>query len=67
MDKLMPIIEWLKANHGLVAEAILASIAALSLVAKLTPTDKDDFIVSKIDEYVRKILGFIGLQPKDKN
>jgi hypothetical protein len=66
MSSVLMIWDWLKSNHGLVAEAILSVVVALSLIAKLTPSEKDDALVAKLDSLVRKLLGLLGLQPKSK-
>lgn len=64
MDTILAIWEWIKENHALVAEAVLAILLAASLIAKLTPSEADDIIVKKIEEFVKKILSYFGLEPK---
>jgi hypothetical protein len=41
-------LEWLKENYDNICVVITALITFCSVVVKLTPTDKDDKILSKI-------------------
>lgn len=66
MEILGSIWSWLQSNHSLLAEGILLVLMGLSMIAKLTPTKKDDEIIAKIDGAIRKLLGILGLQPSDK-
>lgn len=53
-------IEWVAANSDDLLQLLLAIIGAASVIAKLTPTPKDDSIIAKIVDVVNKI----ALNPK---
>lgn len=48
MDTLVAVFGWITANYDVVIGAVLAIIGGLSVIAKLTPTPKDDAILAKI-------------------
>lgn len=41
-------ISWIVANYDTIITALLAIIGGFSIIAKLTPTPKDDAVISKI-------------------
>ena len=41
-------ISWIVANYDTIITALLAIIGGFSVIAKLTPTPKDDDIIAKI-------------------
>ena len=49
-------LEWLKENYDNICVVITALITFCSVVVKVTPTDKDDKILSKIISILDKIL-----------
>lgn len=49
-------------NWDAIVVALLAVVGAASVIAKLTPTTKDDEIVAKI----KAVLDVIALNPKNK-
>ena len=55
-------IEFITANWASIGEAALAVVGAASLIAKLTPTPKDDEILTK----VVKALDFLALNKERK-
>ena len=50
------VIAWFGANWGQVATVIAYVIAIASIVVKLTPTTKDDAILTKIIAFVGKYI-----------
>jgi hypothetical protein len=41
-------ITWILANYGTIITGLLAIVGGFSVIAKLTPTPKDDAIIAKI-------------------
>lgn len=66
MTELLGVWEWLKGNHGLVAECVLAVIVAAKMVTKLTATPKDDAAVEKAEGWVMKVLGWLGYKKSEE-
>jgi hypothetical protein len=52
-------------NKENLAEAIIALIAFLTVVVRLTPTKSDDGLLAKIDHWVNKIFDLLKL-PNNK-
>jgi len=50
-------LQWLVDNYTSIIGAILAIVGGFSIIAKLTPTPKDDEILAK----VVKVLDFLAL------
>lgn len=57
METVISAFGWITTNYNTVITAILAVIGGLSIIAKLTPTPKDDEILEK----VVKVLDFLSL------
>lgn len=57
METIGAIFAWIAANYENVIAGVLATIGGLSIIAKLTPTPKDDEILAKIV----KVLDFLAL------
>lgn len=53
----METVQYIGANWDSIIGAALATVGAFSLIAKLTPTPKDDAILAK----VVKVLDFLAL------
>ena len=53
-------ISWIVANYNTIITALLAIIGGFSIIAKLTPTPKDDAIIAKIVA----ALDFVALNKK---
>ena len=50
-------VQWVMANYGTVVGGLLAIVGGFSVIAKLTPTAKDDAILAKIV----KVLDFLAM------
>jgi hypothetical protein len=59
------IMNFIIENKENLAEAVLALIAFLTVVARLTPTKSDEGILAKIDHWVNKIFDLLKL-PNNK-
>lgn len=57
METIGAIFAWIAANYESVVAGVLAIIGGLSIIAKLTPTPKDDEVLAKIV----KALDFLAL------
>jgi hypothetical protein len=57
MENVSAVFAWIVANYETVIAGVLATIGGLSIIAKLTPTPKDDEILAKIV----KVLDFLAL------
>ena len=57
METASAIFAWIAANYESVVAGVLAIIGGLSIIAKLTPTPKDDEVLAKIV----KALDFLAL------
>jgi hypothetical protein len=57
MENVSAVFAWIVANYETVIAGVLAIIGGLSVIAKLTPTPKDDEILAKIV----KLLDFLAL------
>lgn len=55
------IIKFLESHMNDIAEAILLLLAMLSIIFRLTPTEKDDGFLAKVDMWVNKIFDFFKL------
>ena len=53
---IMAIVEWIKANWAQIAEVITSIIGVASIIVKLTPSQKDDAILSKIMAFLSKYI-----------
>lgn len=58
----MELINWVKDNWGEILQALGALYAALLIIVKLTPTPKDDALLSKIQGIVLGVVGFFGVK-----
>jgi len=56
MDTILAIIDYIRANWVQIGEAYLLLIGGASIIVKLTPTTKDDAILTKIKDFVAKYL-----------
>lgn len=61
----MAVVDFLKNHYGDIAAMLVAAAVLGSLVAKLTPTPKDDSFFAKMLEYSRRLPSF-GLDPAHK-
>ena len=57
----MQIITWLKDNYVQMLLALSALIAALELIARLTPTEKDDAFMERVGAIIRKVMDFLKI------
>lgn len=57
MENIAAVFAWIAANYETIIGGVLATIGGLSIIAKLTPTPKDDEILAKIV----KVLDFLAL------
>jgi len=57
METVTAIMQFMSANFMTIVTALLAVIGGLSIIAKLTPTPKDDEILAKIV----KVLDFLAM------
>jgi hypothetical protein len=55
-------MEWILLNWGSIVQGVLMIVGGASLLAKLTPTKKDDIIIDSI----LKLINGIALNPKKK-
>lgn len=58
-------IDYIVANKDLLAQAVLALIALATVIARITPTEKDDGFLAKLDVVVNKIFDFLKI-PNNK-
>lgn len=57
METIGAVFAWIATNYETIIGGVLATIGGLSIIAKLTPTPKDDEILAKIV----KVLDFLAL------
>lgn len=48
-------------NKEELAEALLALLALMAIIVRLTPTEKDDGVFAIIDKWVNKVFDFLKL------
>lgn len=62
MDVIKGLFEWISVNRVDLLAIVGGIYGVLLIVVKLTPTPKDDEILSKISGLVLKIAGFFGVK-----
>lgn len=62
MDAIKDLIGWIITNKIDLLAIIGGIYGVLLIVVKLTPTPKDDELLSKISGFVLKIAGFFGIK-----
>jgi hypothetical protein len=62
MDIVMSVVNFVKDNSGDILKALGALYTALLIIVKLTPTPKDDELLSKATGFILKIAGFFGVK-----
>lgn len=57
----MSVINFVVENHVEIIEAILAIVGAAAAIAAVTPSPKDDKVVSKVLGIVKKVADVVGM------
>lgn len=52
-------IEWISENWGLIVEIALIVYAIAKVIVNLTPSEKDNLILTKVVEFVEKIVDLL--------
>lgn len=61
MAKFQAIIQWVLANYGACFAFMATIIVAAKIIARLTPTEKDDAIFAKMDKVLKAIMDFLKI------
>ena len=62
MEMIKSVVEWVVANKVDLLAILGGIYGVLLIVVKLTPTPKDDELLSKVSSFVLKIAGFFGVK-----
>lgn len=62
MEMIKSVVEWVVANKVDLLAILGGIYGVLLIVVKLTPTPKDDELLSKVSGFVLKIAGFFGVK-----
>lgn len=52
-------IEWITENWGLIVEIALIVYALAKIIVNLTPSDKDNQILTKVVEFIEKLIDLL--------
>jgi len=58
----MELVQWVKDNYSAILQALGALYTVLLIVVKLTPTPKDDELLSKVQGLILKVVGLFGIK-----
>lgn len=58
----MELVQWVKDNYAAILQALGALYTVLLIVVKLTPTPKDDELLSKVQGIILKVVGLFGIK-----